>query len=174
MIILQLFSFDPSTGDTKLLVEDLYFANGVAVAKNQQYVLVNETFRYQITRYWIDGPKKGSSDIFASNLAGWPDGVSTAPDGSYWVAMFGPRTEDLDALHSAPWLKNVFSKMPDWALSEPPKYGFVVRLDTSGEVVESLHAPDGRQFCQVTSAEQFGDRLYLGTLRRSRAAYVKL
>ncbi len=170
----RLFSYSPSTGETNLLVEGLYFANGVAVAKNQQYVLVNETFRYQITRYWIDGPKKGQSDIFATNLAGWPDGVSTAPDGSYWIAMFGPRTSDLDELHPNAWLKNIFSKMPDWALGEPPKYGLVVRIDESGQVLESLHAPDGRQFCQITSAEQFGDRLYLGTLNRSRAGYVQL
>jgi sugar lactone lactonase YvrE len=39
-------SYDPVTKETKVLAHDLYFANGVAVSPDQQYVVFCETFMY--------------------------------------------------------------------------------------------------------------------------------
>lgn len=170
----RLFAYSPSSKTLSLLVEGLHFANGVAVSADQQSVLVNETYRYRITRYWINGPKKGQSEIFADNLPGWPDGVSTAPNGDYWVALFAPRAVDIDQMHGDPALKNLMAKLPQWMIGEPEKYGLVVRLSPQGEIVESLHDQDGSRFYQVTSAEQVGDKLYLGTLNAPKAAVLQL
>ena len=59
--------YDPSTGKTDMLLDGLYFANGVALSADEDYILVNETSRYRITRYWLKGDKAGSSEIFADN-----------------------------------------------------------------------------------------------------------
>lgn len=40
-------------------------------------------------RYWLKGPKQGTSDIFIDNLPGPPDGISIAEDGqTYWVTIY--------------------------------------------------------------------------------------
>ena len=61
---------DPATGKTETLLKDLYFANGVTLSANEDFVLVNETYRYRITRYWLSGEKAGTHDVFIDNLPG--------------------------------------------------------------------------------------------------------
>lgn len=41
----RLLRFDPSTNTTETLLEDLYFANGVALSRNEDFVLVVESAR---------------------------------------------------------------------------------------------------------------------------------
>ena len=53
----RLFALNPS-GELILLADDLAFANGVAVSADQSFVLVNETYRYQITQVWLTGDRK--------------------------------------------------------------------------------------------------------------------
>ncbi len=69
----------------------MYFANGVALSENEDFVLVCESARYRITRFWLSGPNKGSSDVFVDNLPGFPDGVSSDNRGTFWVALFTVR-----------------------------------------------------------------------------------
>ena len=58
----RLLVFDKADGKAKTLLEDLNFANGVAVGHDQTYVLVNETGNYRVIRYWLTGPKKGLAE----------------------------------------------------------------------------------------------------------------
>lgn len=45
----RFMSYDPSTQETKVLVRDLYFPNGVAVSPDQNYVVFCETPLYVIS-----------------------------------------------------------------------------------------------------------------------------
>jgi sugar lactone lactonase YvrE len=49
----RLLRFDPQTGETEVLLRELYFANGVALSPDEDFVLVNETYRYRVTRFWL-------------------------------------------------------------------------------------------------------------------------
>ena len=71
----RLLVYDPAVQTTTVLLRDLNFANGVAVSHDQTYVLVNETGSYRVTRYWIAGRKKGTSDIFLDALPGLNDSM---------------------------------------------------------------------------------------------------
>ena len=42
------------------------FANGVALNHDESFVLVNETWRGHVRRYWLSGPNEGQTDIFAT------------------------------------------------------------------------------------------------------------
>ena len=42
----RLLSYDPTTKETKVLAGDLYFANGVALSPDQNYLIFCETFMY--------------------------------------------------------------------------------------------------------------------------------
>ncbi|MEM7106465.1 MAG: SMP-30/gluconolactonase/LRE family protein [Bacteroidota bacterium] len=169
----RLLVYDPSTKSTEVLLEDLYFANGIAVSKNNDFVLVNETGRYRITRYWVDGPNKGQSDIFIDNLPGFPDGVSFNGDDIFWVALPSPRKASVDQLHASPFMKKIMLRFPKWMHPKATRYGFVLGLDHGGNVIYNLQDPAG-PFSQVTSVQQFGDEIFLGSLVEPAFAKIKV
>ncbi|MNN23334.1 Strictosidine synthase [compost metagenome] len=166
--------FDPATGKTEVLLEDLYFANGVALSANEDFVLVNETYRYRITRYWLTGDKAGSHDIFIDNLPGLPDNLQGDRQGSFWVALPSPRKADADFLHTQPWLKAQIAKLPRMFWPKPVPYGLVLQIDEKGEIVRSLHDTSGSHLRMVTSAKPVGDYLYLGSLDNDRIGKLKI
>ena len=47
----RLLAYDPASATTTVLLDDLYFANGVALSEAEDFVLINETYRYRIRRY---------------------------------------------------------------------------------------------------------------------------
>jgi sugar lactone lactonase YvrE len=162
----RLLAYDPGTGVTRVVLDGLYFANGVVLSPAQDYVLVVESFRYRITRFWLAGPLAGQTDRFAENLVGIPDNIDVGADGSYWVAMNNLRPALLDGLHPRPFLKNQLAKLGEgaWrALAARTRYGLVVRLDPEGRVIDSLHDPGGRLF-NLSTATPHDGHLYLGTL----------
>ncbi|MCH9647056.1 MAG: SMP-30/gluconolactonase/LRE family protein [Deltaproteobacteria bacterium] len=156
--------FDPATQTTTTLLDDLFFANGVALSKNEDFVLINETYRYRIRRYWLKGPKAGSSDIYLDNLPGFPDGISSNRQGRFWVALFTVRNPMMDFLHPHPWAKQLLSKLPKALWPKPKPYGLVLALDEKGNIEYSLQDPTGDRVQLVTSVQQAGDSLFLGNL----------
>lgn len=160
----RLLAYDPATGRTRVLLGDLYFANGVALSSDEDFVLVNETYRYRITRYWLKGPRAGTSEVFIENLPGFPDGVSGNRRGTFWLALFTVRNPAADRLHPHPWLKAQLAKLPEALWPEARPYGLVLALDETGRVTASLHDPEGERVREITSAEEAGGFLYLGTL----------
>lgn len=168
----RLLRFDPATGETEMLLDGLYFANGIALSSDESFVLVNETYRYRITRYWLEGPKAGSSDIFIDRLPGFADGVSSNRQGLFWVAMFTVRNPAMDRLHPRPWAKALVSKLPRFLWPKPAPYGFVLALDEEGRPVTTLQDPGGNTIPETTSVEQVGDTLYLGNLQRDFLARI--
>ncbi|MFQ5524700.1 MAG: SMP-30/gluconolactonase/LRE family protein [Thermoanaerobaculia bacterium] len=170
----RLLRHDPETGRTDVILDGLYFANGVALSSNEDYVLVVETFRYRITRHWLEGPRAGSSDVFIANLPGFPDGVSSNRRGLFWVALYAPRKPLVDSLHPYPWAKALLSTLPQalWPKAEP--YGAVLALDETGVILRTLQDPTGEILSQTTSAEEHEGFLYLGTLHGDGVARYRL
>lgn len=52
------------------MLDGLWFANGVAVSPDQTFVVVAETARYRLQKYYLAGPKKGKSEVFVAGLPG--------------------------------------------------------------------------------------------------------
>jgi len=170
----RLMSYDPNTGTVKVLLKNLYFANGVALSSNEDFVLVNETYRYRITRYWLKGPKAGTSDIFIDNLPGFPDGISANRKGTFWVAFFTIRNDIMDNLHPYPFLKSLMSKLPRALWPKPFPYGLVLALDENGNIIRSLHDPTGEHVMEITSVQEHQGYLYLGSLHSKKIGKYKL
>ena len=160
----RLLAYDTETGDCAVLLEDLGFANGVALGPDGESLLVNETSRYRVRRYWFAGEREGEDGMFAENLVGFPDNVDRGED-CYWVAIPSTRDPALERLHGSAWLKRQIGKLPEAVaelLSGDP-YGLVLQLDEDGTVVDSLHDPTGGVH-GVTSATPHEGALYVGTL----------
>ena len=170
----RFMSYDPDTGQIKVLLKDLYFANGVALSRQENFVLVCETYRYRILRYWLAGPKAGTHEIFVDNLPGFPDNISSNQKGAFWLALFTVRNETVDKLHPHPFLKAQLSKLPKIFWPQPKPYGFVLALDEKGQIVQSLHEPTGKHLKEITSAQEYGGFLYLGNLGNDRIGKYEL
>lgn len=156
--------WDPDTDDVEVLMEELQFANGVALAEDDDFVLVCETGSYRVHRYWLSGPRAGSSEVFLENLPGFPDNVTRGEDGLFWVALASPRNALLDRLAPRPALRRLLLRLPAWMRPGPERYGHVLGVDDGGAVVHSLQDPTG-DVAYVASAREHGGHLYLGTYR---------
>jgi sugar lactone lactonase YvrE len=170
----RLFAVDLKTGQFWQLADQLYYPNGVALSPQEDYVLVNETYRYRIRRIWLKGPHTGSSDIFADNLPGFPDGLSRDPQtGNYWAALYTIRNLAIDKLHPHPWIKAQLAKLPRELWPKPKHYGMVIVLNPQGNIVDTLQDPNGTIFA-VSSARRIGNQLYLGSLHGGFAGRLNL
>ncbi|MEV5027914.1 SMP-30/gluconolactonase/LRE family protein [Paenibacillus sp. LPE1-1-1.1] len=161
----RLLKYDPMTKQTTVLLEGLYFANGVALSADEDYVLVAESYHYQLTRYWLKGPKKGTSDVFADNLAGFPDNITRDEQGHFWVGIFTTRLSFVDQMHRSPWLAGIMAKVPESLLSgasAPAKHGLAAEFGPQGELLGSWHDPEGSLY-GVTTAASHNGYLYIGT-----------
>jgi len=160
----RLLRYDPKTHEVTELLSDLFFANGIALSKDEDFVIVGETYRYRLTRYWLKGPKAGTSDVFADNLPGFPDNIDGNRQGSFWVAIFTVRSRIADELSPRPWAKAMLAKLPASVWPKPERYGLVLEMDEEGRILRSLHDPGGRRVFQITSARERDGQLYLGNL----------
>jgi sugar lactone lactonase YvrE len=170
----RLLSYDPATKETKVLLKDLYFANGVALSADEDFVLVNETYRYRITRYWLKGDKAGTHDIFVDNLPGLPDNLQGDGQGTFWVALPTPRKADADMLHRSPWAKAQLAKLPRAFWPKAVPYGFAIALNEDGQIIQSLHDTSGTHLRMITSVKPVGDYLYFGSLDNDRIGKLKI
>lgn len=170
----RLLRYSPQTGEVEVLIGNMYFANGVAVAPDDDYVLVNETWKYRILRYWIKGPKAGQTEVFADNLPGFPDNLAVDEKGRFWVAFPTLRNASIDTLHPKPWLKELVAKLPKSLQPAPQKYGLAVAFDPDGKVITSLHDTQGEHLQEITSVNPRDGYLYFGSLHNDRIGRLLL
>jgi sugar lactone lactonase YvrE len=170
----RLLKYDINTGECSVVLDELFFANGIAVSPDETYVLVNETTRYRVKRVYVRGPRKGEVEVLIDNLPGFPDGISTGQNGIFWLALFAPRNETLDSAGPKPWLRKLLYRLPSTLKPKPRRHPVVLGLDASGKVVHNLQDADGVDFSMSTSAEQAGDWLYVGSIGEAKWGRIRI
>lgn len=159
----RLLVYDPRSGKATTVLDGLNFANGVAVAHDQQSVLVVETGSYRVMRVWLDGPRKGKSEVFVAALPGFPDNISTGENGRFWLAFASPRNKLLDGLAGSPFLRKMIQRLPAFMRPAPVRYGHIAAFDAAGKVVADLQDPEGT-YPINTSVAETPKYLYIGSL----------
>ncbi len=169
----RFLSYDPSTQKVELLIDDMYFPNGVAVSHDNDFVLINETGTYRVWKYWITGSKKGQKEIFADQLCGFPDGISRGEDGIFWLTLISPRDPALDGIMSKPFIRKILVRLPGFMQPAAKSWTMIIGLDKDGNVIKHFHDKDGG-YAQVASVQQYGNKLYLGTLHEEAIGVLDL
>lgn len=168
----RLLAYDPRSGATRVLLKDLRFANGVTLGPEDAFVLVNETFGYRVTRYWLSGPKAGAHDVFFDGLPGFPDNLSFDGQGTVWIALVSPRDDTLDGLAGRPLLRRMlFGFFSLVGFPDGGRYGWVIGVGLDGRVTRNLQDPSGHVH-DVTSVNFLDGRLVLGSLRMDAIAVL--
>ena len=139
----RLLSYNFITGVTSLLLDNLYFANGVALSNDESFLLVNETAASRVRRYWLTGPNAGQSGVFAyiNQNSDWlPDNITHNDQSLFWVSTI---------------------------------YGPLLGLDENGQIIYRLNF-NSNLLTENTSAIQYDDTLYLGTIQDSHIGKIPI
>jgi len=160
----RLLRYDPEAERAEVLLDSLYFANGVAVSHDGSFLLVAETGAYRVRRVELEGKARGRSRVVRDNLPGFPDGVTAGDGERFWLTLASPRSRVLDALLPHPFLRTALLRIPEAMRPGPRRYGFVLTLDGEGRILETFQDPGGR-YAPITSAVPVGEALYLGSDR---------
>ena len=104
-------------------------------------------------------------------LPGFPDNLSTAPDGRFWAAFPTPRNPLLDSIMPLPFARKMIFRLPESWQPAPQRYGFIAAFDKSGGVAETLQDPQGG-YAQIPSVWEQNGRLYLGSLAENSLAVL--
>ncbi len=161
----RLLAYDPAAHSTRVIHDNLYFANGVAVSPDQSYLLVSETSAYHIQRYWLRGPRKGQAEVFIDNLPGMPDNIHSDGHDTFWVGIpTGPRGRQMtDSVMPVPFVRQMLLRLPQQLRPAIPRSGYVLAVSSSGSVEATLQDPVGQSYTEITTAREHVGMLYLGS-----------
>lgn len=170
----RVFKWRAVDGELELLLSGLYFANGVTLAPDESFLLVNESANHSIRRYWLKGLKAGKHDVFAEALPGFPDNIRPAQGGGYWVGLPYKRDAISDFIQQSKWARAFMTALPDAVMNLTPKVGLLLKLDAKGEFNRLLQDVDTKAMYQVTHGVEVADYLYTGGLNHHSLMRVRL
>jgi sugar lactone lactonase YvrE len=176
----RLLSYDMATQETKVLMPNIFYANGVAVAKDESYVLVVETWSYRILRLWLQGDKVGQVETFIGQLPGAPDGLSrsTQNPNTFWIGIVAkasplgklaphPRLRQLAGSLLVPWLPQLSKLL----------MGSTAAMQVDGEqgqVVQVLVDPKSESLQSISGVTEFQGALFFGSLNGNYVSVMKV
>jgi len=172
----RIIRYDPATGATRTVLRNLLFANGICMAHDNKSLLFAETWGCRVSRYWLEGPKAGTSEIVIPDLPGYPDNINRGSRGTYWVGLAGTRTPSYDLAMTMPAFRRRMARRvagDEW-LFPNVNIGCVVRFDSDGGVLESLWDLGGENHPAITSMREHRGYLYLGGVTNNRIGRIKL
>jgi sugar lactone lactonase YvrE len=161
-------------GQVEVLHDGLRFANGVALAADESFVVVAESGGRRIVRLWLAGPRQGVVDDLVTDLPGYPDNLARGSDGLLWAAIASPTDPVVERLMTGP----VLLRRLAWRLPVPlqPKPKRTIRVmafdDTGATVHDRVLDPAGFHF--VTGVREHGGRVWLGSLEEPAVASFDL
>ncbi|XP_010269382.1 PREDICTED: protein STRICTOSIDINE SYNTHASE-LIKE 10-like [Nelumbo nucifera] len=165
----RLMKYDRSRNEVKVLLRGLAFANGVALSKDRSFVLVAETTNCRVLRFWLQGPKAGTHDVFAE-LPGFPDNIRRNSKGEFWVALHSKKGLLSGWAVSNCWVGKALLKLPlsfrklHLVLIGWKVHATAIKLDEEGRVVEVLEDSQGRTLRLISEVEEKDGNLWIGSV----------
>jgi ribose transport system permease protein len=171
----RLLSFDPSTGKTSTVCENLVFPNGVCVTHDGRHLLVASTWTCSILIFDLANMKAGPR-IFLDGLPGYPDNINRSSDGGYWIALAGMRNPVIDLAMKHPDLRRRMTKQvppTNWLFGNL-NIGGVLKINGGGQIVDALWDQADGPLYMITSMREHQGSLYLGGVTNNRIGRLTL
>lgn len=159
----RLVEYDPVTGETVVVADQFNFLNGIAIEPGGEFLLAAETGSYRIWKVWLTAEKYGQKEVILDNLPGFPDNIHTGESGRFWVGLTSPRSESLDQLSNAPFVRKMVQRLPSALRPLASRYGMVIAIDGDGAVLANLQAPEAEVY-MTTGAWESKTHLYVSSL----------
>jgi sugar lactone lactonase YvrE len=170
----RLLRYEFASRTTSVLLSGLQFANGVAVGPGADFVLVAESGEYRVQRFWLKGPKAGTSEVFIDNLPGFPDNLSFNGRDRFWLALAAPRHPLVDMLADKIWLRQLVSRIPAGMLPQSKRHGMVLALNLDGKVTVNAQHVGAAAYSRITSVCESGEWLYCGSADETAIGRIAL
>jgi sugar lactone lactonase YvrE len=167
-----LIAFNPASGDARVILDGLNFANGVAISDDQSFLLIAETGAYRILKHWLTGPNAGVTEVLLDNLPAFPDNIKAGRNGRFWIGLVAPRSSLLDRLADQPFLRKVLQRLPTRFRPRAVAHSQLIAINADGEVLMNLHDV-GARFPAITGALETADSLYMTSLFGQQLPYVR-
>ncbi|MFT5834161.1 MAG: sugar lactone lactonase YvrE [Cognaticolwellia sp.] len=156
------YCYDPQTKVTQTISNGNYFANGLELSKNESFLLLSETSRYRILKYWLKGEKAGTFEVFLENLAGFPNNISRRDNGNFWVGFTTKRNDQLDDIHPKAGMKKFVYGLPSFFQPKAEKFGMILEISEEGKIIQALFDTSGESVMEAGAVKEFRDNLYIG------------
>jgi sugar lactone lactonase YvrE len=169
----RLVRLDPD-GTVTVVLDDLDFANGVALAADESYVAVAESGACTVVRHWLTGDRAGLRDLLVPELPGYPDNISRGSDGLIWVTISTPRVSLAERIRRGPqWVRRSATRVPMRLQPQPARVVRVQAYDDAGALVHDIDLPaEGYAF--VTGVREHHGRVWMSSLEEPAIAFVTL
>lgn len=82
----RLIHYSRASGKTKVLLDKIWFTNGVALSPAEDFLVVSDQGRSKIVKVWLKDEKRGETETFAEGIPGVPDNLSSDKNG-VWTAL---------------------------------------------------------------------------------------
>lgn len=173
--------YDPAFKRTQVVIDNLSFANGLALSADELSLFVAETGRYRVWK--IDTAARGVSAksdrnklpqarVLLDNLPGYPDNLMRGMDGRIWLGFAKPRGATVDKLADKPFMRKVTLRLPRSMWPVPPAYGHVIAFSEDGKIVADYQDPTG-QYPETTGVTETADRLYIQSLHAPSLGWME-
>lgn len=164
----RIFVYRAATESIELLVDGLFFANGVALNADESILYINETGRSRTLA--LDLASNELSTFI--DLPGMPDNLFLDDEGLLWISLIGLNDPLITQLASYPMVRKWIGGLPRTFLKPSSNYAMTIAVDTKGNVVHNLQADSG--YTQITTTVRNGNFLYLGSLHHNNIATLRL
>jgi sugar lactone lactonase YvrE len=177
----RVIACEPGLNEARVLLRGLNYPAGLAVADGHLWFTEGFAHRLSRAPI-VAPATIGAPQIVIRNMPGYPSRLSRTRDGGFWLSLFAVRThlvefvlreddfrrEMMRTIPQAYWVSPALSSGSDcleplqvgglralgiekpWA--PPRSYGLLARLDSDGEVVETLHSRVGGRYHGITAA----------------------
>nr|XP_002126499.1 adipocyte plasma membrane-associated protein [Ciona intestinalis] len=159
----RLIKYDMLTQKLDVVKDGLCFGNGVQLIDDESMVIVPETTRYRVN--WID-TKTWEIKHFL-HLPAMPDNVRRNRRGNYWIGGTSKMSNFVSIIFRFPSLRQILIGLfPSSILLKAAdhKHCMLFEVDNAGEVIQTLHDPDGSLAHALSQGTELSDgRIALGT-----------
>lgn len=171
----RLLRLAPGSREPEVVLDGLAFANGVARAPDDSFVVVAETATRRLTRHWVSGDRAGTSEPFVTDMPAHPDNIALGSDGLIWVTHASPTDAALTFLQTRakPWLRAVVLRAPEVLKPKPKRTARVVAYDLEGRLVHDV-ACEATNWHMATGVREHEGRVWMGSLVEPALAWTPL